>query len=128
MTTTPILESYAQHLTTVGKSAHTVKAYAHDLGGFAQWFAQTTGETFDPQAIGPRDIAEYRSYLLTVEKSRRPSTVGSWPCSVFINGRKSKGMPPTILLSFSKAYGSSSSRALRPNGWMGANNRRSCAP
>jgi site-specific recombinase XerD len=62
MTTIPILESYTQHLTTVGKSAHTVKAYAHDLGGFAQWFTQTTGEAFDPQAIGPRDIAEYRSY------------------------------------------------------------------
>lgn len=69
----PIIETYTQHLTTVGKSAHTVKAYAHDLGGFAQWFMQTTGETFDPQAIGPRDIGEYRSYLLT--RGKKPATV-----------------------------------------------------
>jgi site-specific recombinase XerD len=73
MTTIPILASYAQHLTTVGKSAHTVKAYAHDLGGFAQWFTQTTGEPFDPQAIGPRDIAEYRSDQLT--RGKKPATV-----------------------------------------------------
>ena len=73
MTTIPILESYAKHLATIGKSAHTVKAYRHDLGGFAQWFTQTTGETFDPQAIGPRDIGEYRSYLLT--HGKKPATV-----------------------------------------------------
>jgi site-specific recombinase XerD len=73
MTTIPILESYTQHLRTVGKSTHTVKAYAHDLSGFAQWFTQTTGEAFDPQAIGPRDIAEYRSYQLT--RGKRPATV-----------------------------------------------------
>jgi site-specific recombinase XerD len=50
-----------------------VKAYAHDLGGFALWFTQTTGEAFDPQAIGPRDITEYRSYLLT--RGKKPATV-----------------------------------------------------
>src|SRR5256885_7670693 len=69
----PILETYAQHLQTIGKSAHTVKAYAHDLGGFAQWFTQTTGEAFDPQAIGPRDIAAYRSSMLT--RGKKPATV-----------------------------------------------------
>jgi site-specific recombinase XerD len=73
MTTIPILETYTQHLQTIGKSAHTIKAYAHDLGGFAQWFIQTTGEAFDPQAIGPRDIAEYRSYQLT--RGKKPATV-----------------------------------------------------
>lgn len=73
MTIIPILESYKQHLTNVGKSAHTVKAYTHDLGGFAQWFIQTTGEVFDPQAIGPRDIVDYRSYLLT--HGKKPATV-----------------------------------------------------
>jgi len=73
MTLIPILETYTKHLKTVGKSAHTVKAYAHDLGGFAHWFVQTTGEGFDPQAIGPRDISEYRSYLLT--RGKKPATV-----------------------------------------------------
>src|SRR6187551_1627205 len=69
----PIVETYAQHLQTIGKSAHTVKAYHHDLGGFAQWFTQTTGEAFDPQAINPREIGEYRSYLLT--RGKKPATV-----------------------------------------------------
>ena len=69
----PILETYTKHLQTIGKSPHTTKAYAHDLAGFAQWFAQTTGEPFDPQAIGPRDIAAYRSYLLT--RGRKPATI-----------------------------------------------------
>src|SRR5205823_2743655 len=73
MTTTPILETYTKHLTTVGKSAHTVKAYVHDLGGFAQWFVQTTGEAFDPQVIGPRDIVAYRSAQLT--RGKKPATV-----------------------------------------------------
>ena len=59
------LPSFTQHLATIGKSAYTVKAYAHDLGSFAQWFTQTTGESFNPQAIGSRAIGEYRGYLLT---------------------------------------------------------------
>jgi len=53
----PLLETYTKHLQTIGKSPHTVKAYTHDLAGFAQWFTQTTGEAGDSQAIGPRDIA-----------------------------------------------------------------------
>lgn len=73
MPTIPILETYTKHLQTIGKSVHTVKAYAHDLAGFAQWFSQTTGESFDPQAIGPRDIAAYRSFQLT--RSKKPATV-----------------------------------------------------
>lgn len=73
MAIVPIIQTYSKHLQTLGKSAHTVKAYIHDLTGFAQWFAQTTGDAFDPQAIGPRDIAEYRSYLLT--RGKKPATV-----------------------------------------------------
>jgi site-specific recombinase XerD len=73
MTLNPILETYRKHLQTLGKSIHTVKAYTHDLTSFAHWFAQTMGDAFDPQAIGPRDIAEYRSYLLT--RGKKPATV-----------------------------------------------------
>jgi len=73
MTIIPILEAYNKHLQTIGKSLHTVKAYTHDLAGFSQWFALTTGDAFDPQAIGPRNIAEYRSYLLT--RGKKPATV-----------------------------------------------------
>jgi site-specific recombinase XerD len=73
MTLISILQTYSKYLQTAGKSAHTVKAYTHDLISFAQWFTQTTGDTFDPQAIGPRDIADYRSYLLT--RGKKPATV-----------------------------------------------------
>jgi site-specific recombinase XerD len=73
MTIIPILQTYSKHLETVGKSVHTVKAYTHDLTGFAHWFAQITGDAFDPQVIGPHDIAEYRSYLLT--RRKKPATV-----------------------------------------------------
>jgi site-specific recombinase XerD len=69
----PILQTYTKHLQATDKSMHTVKAYRHDLTGFAQWFAQATGEAFDPQAIGPREITEYRSYLLT--RGKQPATV-----------------------------------------------------
>jgi integrase/recombinase XerC len=73
MSIIPVVEIYRKHLQTTGKSLDTVKAYTHDLTRFAHWFAQTTGEAFDPQAVGPRDIAEYRSYLLT--RGHKPATV-----------------------------------------------------
>ena len=28
------------------------------------WFEQTTGEGFDPQAVDPRDVQEYKGYLI----------------------------------------------------------------
>jgi site-specific recombinase XerD len=73
MSTIAIFDTYAQHLTASGKSRHTVKAYAHDLAHFATWFYQTTGEAFDAQAVGPRDITAYRSFLLT--RGKKPATV-----------------------------------------------------
>src|SRR5688572_19506324 len=73
MSIVSIIQTYSKHLQALGKSLHTVKAYTHDLTGFAHWFAQTTGDAFDPQAIGPRDIAEYRSHLIT--RGKKPATV-----------------------------------------------------
>jgi site-specific recombinase XerD len=73
MSIIPIVETYTKYLQTTGKSMHTVKAYTHDLAGFAHWFSQTTGDAFDPQTISPCDIAEYRSYLLT--RGKKPATV-----------------------------------------------------
>jgi len=60
-------------LTKVGKSPHTVRAYVHDLTTFARWFEQTAGEDFDPQAVDPRDIQEYKGYL--VQKGWKPATI-----------------------------------------------------
>ena len=71
-----------EHLTTVGKSPHTVRAYVHDLAAFAPWFEQTAGEDFDPQAVDPRDIQEYKGYL--IQKGWKPATINRrlicpWP-------------------------------------------------
>jgi site-specific recombinase XerD len=67
------VDTYLTHLANAGKSAHTVRAYRHDLADFVRWQEQTTGEAFDPQAVLPRDITAYRSYLITCGK--KPATV-----------------------------------------------------
>jgi len=73
MSTMPLLDQYSESLARVGKSAHTVKAYRMDLAAFARWFEQTTGRVFEPQAVDPRDITEYRGYLL--RQGSQPTTV-----------------------------------------------------
>ncbi|KKN21378.1 hypothetical protein LCGC14_0925950 [marine sediment metagenome] len=67
------LVQYATYLADSGKSPHTLRAYTQDLANFAAWFEQTTGEAFDPQAVNPRDITEYRGFLIT--RGRKPATV-----------------------------------------------------
>ena len=57
-------DQYRDYLVKVGRSPQTVKAYSHDLASFARWFEQTSGEDFDPQAVDPRDIREYKGYLV----------------------------------------------------------------
>lgn len=69
-----IIDQYEDHLTRVGKSAHTVRAYTHDVAAFAQWFQGTYGERLDPQAVDPRDIRDYRQHLLAV-KELKPATI-----------------------------------------------------
>jgi site-specific recombinase XerD len=61
------------HLTKVGKSPHTVRAYVHDLAAFTRWFEQTAGADFAPQAVDPRDIQEYKGYL--IQKGWNPATI-----------------------------------------------------
>ena len=48
-----VTDQYRGHLTKVGKSPHTVRAYVHDLAAFTRWFEQTAGEDCDPQAVDP---------------------------------------------------------------------------
>lgn len=68
-----ILAAYQEYLERAGKSANTVKAYAHDAGAFAAWFEQTTGEGFAPKLVDPREITEYRGWLQ--RKGYAPATV-----------------------------------------------------
>jgi len=68
-----ILEQYQAYLTRIGKSSHTVKAYTHDVDSFAKWWAQTTGEVVSPRLVDPREIGDYRSFML--QRRLKPATI-----------------------------------------------------
>lgn len=66
-------DEYQEYLQTAGKSNHTSRAYLLDLQSFAAWFRTSNGEDISPRAVDPRDITEYRGYLLRTGVS--PATV-----------------------------------------------------
>src|SRR3954447_17659 len=69
-----VVGRFLQDLERQETSPKTRAAYRLDLLHFANWFAQTVGESFSPEAITPTDVREYRGYLQNVEK-RQPATV-----------------------------------------------------
>src|SRR3954454_1128853 len=69
-----LVRRFLQDLERQETSPQTRRAYQLDLLHFANWFAQSVGETFSPEVITPTDVREYRGYLLNVEK-RQPATV-----------------------------------------------------
>jgi site-specific recombinase XerD len=52
---------------------HTVRAYLQDLASFSTWFVASTGDTFNPQAVTPLDIREYKRHLQN--QRARPATI-----------------------------------------------------
>ncbi|HSG15525.1 MAG TPA: tyrosine-type recombinase/integrase [Anaerolineae bacterium] len=68
-----VVTDYQEYLEQTGKSANTVKAYVHDVGAFASWFRQTTGDEFAPGIVDPREITDYRGHLL--QRGISPATV-----------------------------------------------------
>jgi len=68
-----IVADYKEYLEQAGKSANTVKAYVHDVVAFAAWFEQTTGDGFAPGIVDPREITDYRGFLL--QRRSSPATV-----------------------------------------------------
>src|SRR5437764_1665847 len=69
-----VVGRFLQDLERQEASPQTRRAYQLDLLHFANWFAQTVGEGFSPEAVTPTDVREYRGYLMNVEK-RQPATV-----------------------------------------------------
>jgi integrase/recombinase XerD len=59
-----------------GKSRGTISSYRNGVAHFCRWSEQSYGQPFDPQAIIPRDIAEWKSFQQVVEGAA-PSTVNS---------------------------------------------------
>lgn len=71
---TGYLTHFTETLRAEGRSENTIGSYLSDLKHFAEWFAQSNGEVFKPEAIAPIDVGQYKSYLQTV-KGFKPSTV-----------------------------------------------------
>jgi site-specific recombinase XerD len=68
-----VVTDYQEYLEQTGKSTNTVKAYVYDVGAFASWFEQTTGDEFAPGIVDPREITDYRGHLL--QRGSSPATV-----------------------------------------------------
>jgi integrase/recombinase XerC len=68
------IEEFLGRLVQEEAAAKTVANYKSDLGLFARWFRDATGEAFAASAVTPTDLRDYRSYLLT-NKQSSPATV-----------------------------------------------------
>ncbi len=59
-----------------GKSESTIASYHRALTHFSRWSEQTYGQPFDPTAIIPRDVADWKARQQTVENAA-PSTINN---------------------------------------------------
>ncbi|MCD6554033.1 MAG: phage integrase N-terminal SAM-like domain-containing protein, partial [Anaerolineae bacterium] len=72
--TTDFFDQFRAYLESADRSPRTVDVRLRDLEAFATWFEQTTGKPFEPVAVTPLDVRDYRAYLQTV-KGLKPNTV-----------------------------------------------------
>lgn len=70
------IAEWLDYLAQQGKSELTMAAYRRGLVHFCCWSEQAYGQAFDPAAIIPRDIAEWKARQQTVEKAS-PATVNA---------------------------------------------------
>ena len=70
----PLIEDWLADLDRRGKSERTVTSYRRALTLFARWSEQSYGDPFDPAAIIPRDVEDWKSYQQTVKKAA-PTTI-----------------------------------------------------
>ncbi len=70
----PLIEAFLQDLARAGKSPRTVEGYRKDLVDFIAWLEGRYGEAFDPKAVLPEDLRDYRQHLLAVRRAA-PATV-----------------------------------------------------
>ncbi len=67
-------DNFLQYLFEQGKSQSTINQYRRGIAHFARWLEQTYGEAFDPAAVVPRDVADWKSHQQTVERAA-PATI-----------------------------------------------------
>jgi integrase/recombinase XerC len=70
----PLIEAFLQDLARAGKSPRTVEGYRKDLVDFIAWLEGRYGEAFDPKAVLPEDLRDYRQHLLAVRRAS-PATI-----------------------------------------------------
>src|SRR5689334_21920957 len=65
-----VIESWLTFLQQEGRSPHTIAAYRRAMVHFVAWSQQAYGDVaFDPAAIIPRDIQDWKSYQQRCEKA-----------------------------------------------------------
>lgn len=74
MTDSDIINQWIESLDRKGKSKLTQAAYRRALAHFVAWNKTAYGQDFDPGAIIPRDIEDWKSFQRVVEKAA-PATV-----------------------------------------------------
>ncbi len=70
----PAITAWLTEIDRQGKSALTCAGYRRALINFVQWSEQTYGQPFDPSAIIPRDLADWKAFQQTV-KGAKPATI-----------------------------------------------------
>jgi len=73
MTNDPLAQ-FRAYLQAADRSPRTVELRLSDLEDFVAWFEETTGKSFEPVAVTPLDVRDYRAYLQTV-RQLKPNTV-----------------------------------------------------
>lgn len=74
--TDPTILEWLDYLAHQGKSKLTIATYRRGLVHFVTWSEQTYGQPFDPSAIIPRDVAEWKARQQMVEKAP-PATINA---------------------------------------------------
>lgn len=72
----PSIDQWLAELERQGKSQATIAGYRRALAHFVRWSEQTYGQTFDPAAIIPRDVADWKTRQQTVENAA-PATINT---------------------------------------------------
>ncbi|HHS96675.1 MAG TPA: integrase [Chloroflexi bacterium] len=93
MTPEDILTRFRTHLENLDRSPRTVRLRLDDLAAFVAWFEQSTGRAFDPVAVTPPDVRDYRAYLQSV-RGLKPNSVNRAlsSLSVFFSWARDEGL------------------------------------
>ena len=69
-----VIQKWLQSLDQQGKSHLTIETYHRGVKHFAHWSTMSYGGDFDPGAIIPRDVRDWKAHQQTIEKAA-PATI-----------------------------------------------------